>query len=47
VKLFLQEAVPEQNPIPGAIIAIQTFGHLLNDSTRIRQFASQRCIKDL
>ena len=29
MKLFLQEAVPEQNPIPGAVIAIQTFGDFL------------------
>jgi hypothetical protein len=29
LKLFLQEAVPERNPIPGAVIAIQTFGDFL------------------
>jgi hypothetical protein len=29
LKLFLQEAVPEKNPIPGAVIAIQTFGDFL------------------
>jgi len=26
LKIFIQEAVPEKNPIPGAVIAIQTFG---------------------
>jgi len=26
LKVFLQEAVPQKNPIPGAVIAVQTFG---------------------
>ena len=26
LKVFLQEAVPENDPIPGAVIAMQTFG---------------------
>jgi hypothetical protein len=29
LKLFLRETVPERNPIPGAVIAIQTFGDFL------------------
>ncbi|MCK5878227.1 MAG: transposase zinc-binding domain-containing protein [Holophagae bacterium] len=29
LKIFIQEAVPEKNPIPGAVIAIQTFGDFL------------------
>jgi hypothetical protein len=29
VKLFLREAVPQRNRIPGAVIAIQTFGDFL------------------
>jgi hypothetical protein len=29
LKLFLKETVPERNPIPGAAIAIQTFGDFL------------------
>ena len=29
LKLFLQEAVPENDLIPGAVIAIQTFGDFL------------------
>jgi hypothetical protein len=29
LKVFMQQAVPEQEPIPGAIIAIQTFGDFL------------------
>jgi hypothetical protein len=28
-KVFLQEAVHENNPIPGAVIAIQSFGDFL------------------
>ncbi len=29
LKLFMQQAVPEKEPIPGAVIAIQTFGDFL------------------
>jgi hypothetical protein len=29
LKIFLQDAVPENEPIPGAVIAIQTFGDFL------------------
>ncbi|MFH1758145.1 MAG: transposase [Pseudomonadota bacterium] len=29
LKRFLQEAVPEKNPLPGAVMAIQTFGDFL------------------
>ena len=29
LKVFLQEAVPENDPIPGAVIAVQTFGDFL------------------
>ena len=36
LKLFLQEAVPEKNPIPGAAIANQTFGDSPNFSNRNR-----------
>jgi len=36
LKLFLQEAVPERNAIPGAVIAIQTFGDSPNISIRNR-----------
>jgi hypothetical protein len=28
LKVFLQDAVPENNPLPGAVIAAQTFGDL-------------------
>jgi hypothetical protein len=34
LKLFLQETVPEKNPIPGAVIAIQTSGDSPNISNR-------------
>ena len=33
LKLFLQEAVPEQNSIAGNVIGIQTFGDLFNICT--------------
>ena len=29
LKVFLQAPVPERNPIPGAVIAIETFGDFL------------------
>ena len=29
LKIFLQEAVPEKNHLPGAVIAMQTFGDFL------------------
>jgi hypothetical protein len=29
LKAFLQDAVPEDDPIPGAVIAMQTFGDFL------------------
>jgi hypothetical protein len=32
LKLFLQQAVPERTPLPGAAIAIQTFANSLNIS---------------
>jgi hypothetical protein len=33
LKVFLQEVVPENDPIPGAVIAIQTFGDFLGFNT--------------
>ena len=36
LKLILQETVPEKNPIPGAVIAIKTFGDSPNISNRNR-----------
>ena len=29
LKIFIQEAVPEKEPVPGAVIAVQTFGDFL------------------
>ena len=29
LKAFLQDAVPEDDPVPGAVIAVQTFGDFL------------------
>ena len=34
-KLFLRQAMPEKNPIPGAAIAIKTFGDSFNISAHI------------
>jgi hypothetical protein len=36
LKVFLREAVLERNATPGSVIAIQTFGKLLNSSARNR-----------
>jgi hypothetical protein len=36
LELFLQETVPEKNSIPGAVIAIQTFGDSPSTSNRNR-----------
>jgi len=30
LKVFMQEAVPEKGPVPGALIAVQTFGDFLS-----------------
>jgi len=43
MKLFLQEAVPEQNPIPGAVIAIQTFGDFLGFNSHCHVLVTDGC----
>ncbi len=43
MKLFLQEAVPEQNPIPGAVIAIQTFGDFLGFNPHCHVLVTDGC----
>jgi hypothetical protein len=43
LKVFLQEAVPEKNPVPGAIIAIQTFGDFLGFSPHCHVLVTDGC----
>jgi hypothetical protein len=43
LKVFLQEAVPENNPIPGAPIAIQTFGDFLGFNPHCHILVTDGC----
>ena len=43
LKLFLQEAVPEKNPIPGAVIAIQTFVDFLGFNLHCHVLVTDGC----
>jgi len=43
LKLFLREAVPERNPIPGAVIAIQTFGDFLGFNPHCHVLVTDGC----
>jgi hypothetical protein len=43
LKLFLREAVPEKNPLPGAIIAIQTFGDFLGFNPHCHVLVTDGC----
>ncbi len=43
LKVFLQEAVPERNPIPGVIIAVQTFGDFLGFSPHAHVIVTDGC----
>jgi hypothetical protein len=43
LKIFLQEAVPERNPFPGAVIAIQTFGDFLGFSPHCHVLVTDGC----
>jgi hypothetical protein len=43
LKLFLPEAVPERNPIPGAVIAIQTFGDFLGFNPHCHVLVTDGC----
>jgi hypothetical protein len=43
VKVFLQDAVPENNPIPGAVIAVQTFGDLLGFNPHCHILVTDGC----
>ena len=43
LKVFLQGAVPEKDPIPGAVIAIQTFGDFLGFNPHCHILATDGC----
>jgi hypothetical protein len=43
LKVFLREAVPEKNPIPGAVIAIQTFGDFLGFNLHCHILVTDGC----
>jgi hypothetical protein len=43
LKVFLQQAVPENNPIPGASIAIQTFGDFLGFNPHCHILVTDGC----
>jgi hypothetical protein len=43
LKLFLREAVPQRNPIPGAVIAIQTFGDFLGFNPHCHVLVTDGC----
>jgi len=43
LKVFFQEAVPEENAVPGAVIAIQSFGDFLGFNSHLHVLASDGC----
>jgi len=43
VKVFLQEAVPEDDPIPGAVIAMQTLGDLIGHNPHCHILVTDGC----
>jgi hypothetical protein len=43
LKIFIQESVPEHEPIPGAIIAIQTFGDFLGFNPHCHILVTDGC----
>jgi len=43
LKVFLQEAVPENDPIPGAVIAMQTFGDFLGFNPHAHILVTDGC----
>jgi len=43
LKIFLREAVPEKEPIPGAVIAIQTFGDFLGFNPHCHILVTDGC----
>jgi len=43
LKVFLQEVIPEKYPVPGAVIAIQTFGDLLGFNPHCHIMVTDGC----
>ena len=43
LKVFLQDAVPENDPIPGAVIAVQTFGDFLGFNPHTHILVTDGC----
>jgi len=43
LKIFLQDAVPEDDPIPGAVIAMQTFGDLIGHNPHSHILVTDGC----
>ena len=43
LKVFLQDAVPENDPIPGAVIAVQTFGDFLGFNPHCHILVTDGC----
>jgi hypothetical protein len=43
LKLFLREEVSERSPIPGAVIAIQTFGAFLGFNPHLHVLMTDGC----
>ncbi|MBU4121804.1 MAG: transposase, partial [Proteobacteria bacterium] len=43
LKVFLQEAVPEKDPVPGAVIAVQTFGDLIGHNPHCHILVTDGC----
>ena len=44
MKVFLQEAVPENDPIPGAVIAMQTIGDFLGFNPHAHILVTDGCL---
>jgi hypothetical protein len=43
LKMFLQELVPEKDPMPDAVVAIQTFGDFLGFNPHLRVLCTDGC----
>jgi hypothetical protein len=43
LKVFLREAVPEKDPVPGAVIAVQTFGDLIGHNPHCHILVTDGC----
>lgn len=43
LKVFLQDVIPEKDPVPGAVIAIQTFGDVLGFNPHCHVLVTNGC----